>query len=114
MTESRIRKFLTKSLTIVTIVVIAAIDTILVAVKTETPYIIIISLIIALGIALFDFDDRIKKLDKKVETLKLNRRGVTQLIGVIILILVVLTLIAFISGTPNIATQLLGLNLTSP
>ena len=114
---SRVKSFVKNSFVVYTLFILAAVDTILYIFNPSINLIVIIDLIIALIISLAFFDERIIKLEKglksvNVKLLKLNKKGLTQLVAVIIWILAILLLIALFTGQSNFVSQGLGLNLT--
>lgn len=127
MSKSGIHKFLAENLIITTIVVLAAVDTLLILFfELEKNMAIITNLIIIFAITFFHFDDKIEKLEGKYGTLseklsKLNKRGVTQF-GTLILVILVLLLIVnlYLPTTiqnvvpPNITSNLTNLTAAIP
>lgn len=118
MSESRVKRFLKNGLPILILFIIAAVSTLLNSFGTDFKTILIVDILIASGIGLAYFDERIAKLERDNESFKhkfsrLNKKGVTPIIGVIILLFILLLVLAILTGTPNLATQLLGVNITA-
>ena len=110
-----IKHFLKNSLIVQTIIFRGGIDALLLYIfKTPTQILIIVDLIISLGVALLYFDERIEKLEKKFENInkKFNKKGVSQLVAIILLILVMLLILAILSPTPSQYQNILYLNIT--